>query len=217
MADYRTNEEQIERLKKWWNENGKSVIGGIALGLISIFGWRGWEVHLVEQGWQASDLYEQMVIGIREAKEKGEESININIIADQLKQDYKGTTYSTFSSLLQARDAVERDDIGSAIIHLQWVLDNTESDEFRNLTRLRLSRLLLVEGDRDAALTLVKKEDSGKFAASYHELRGDILLQQGDADAAEDAYTQALATQNSTNGNQSTVQMKLDDLGTNQL
>lgn len=217
MADYRTNEEQIERLKKWWNENGKSVIGGIALGLISIFGWRGWEVHLVEQGWQASDLYEQMVIGIREAKEKGEESININIIADQLKQDYKGTTYSTFSSLLQARDAVERDDIGSAIIHLQWVLDNTESDEFRNLTRLRLSRLLLVEGDRDAALTLVEKEDSGKFAASYHELRGDILLQQGDADAAEDAYTQALATQNSTNGNQSTVQMKLDDLGTNQL
>jgi len=43
------------------------------------------------------------------------------------------------------------------------------------------------------------------------------LLQQGDSKAAQDAYTQALATQNSIRGNQSIVQMKLDDLGANQL
>jgi predicted negative regulator of RcsB-dependent stress response len=76
---------------------------------------------------------------------------------------------------------------------------------------------LLSEGDKDAALSLLEKADPGKFASSYHELRGDILLQQGDSKAAQDAYTQALATQNSIRGNQSVVQMKLDDLGANQL
>jgi len=212
LEGYRTDEEQIEHLKKWWEENGKSIIGGIALGLIAIFGWRGWQDHLVVQGENASDLYEQMAADTRQ-----EQGADVTAIADQLIQDYKSTPYSTFSSLLQAREAVEKDDIESAIIHLQWVLDNTNNDEFRHLARLRLSRLLLVEGDKDAALSLLEKSDPGKFASSYHELRGDILLQQGDSKAAEDAYTQALATQNSIRGNQSIVQMKLDDLGANQL
>ena len=216
MDGYRTDEEQVEQLKKWWNENGKSIIGGIAIGLIAIFGWRGWQDHQVTQGEQASNLYEQMVANISQEKEIVTNK-DIGAIADQLHQDYKSTPYSTFSSLLQAREAVEKDDIESAKSHLQWVLDNTNSDEFRHIARLRLSRLLLIEGDKDAALSLVEKGDSGKFAPSYHELRGDILLQQGNSKAAQDAYTQALATQNSIRGNQSIVQMKLDDLGTNQL
>jgi predicted negative regulator of RcsB-dependent stress response len=214
LEGYRTEEEQVEHLKKWWDENGKSIVGGIALGLIAIFGWRGWQNNLVVQGENASDLYEQMTADIRQEKET-DKNKGIDAIANQLNQDYETTPYSTFSSLLQAREAVEKDDIESAITHLQWVLDNTDSDEFRHLARLRLSRLLLVEGNKDAALSLIEKGDSGKFASSYHELRGDILLQQGDSKAAQDAYTQALATQNSIRGNQSIVQMKLDDLGTN--
>lgn len=214
MEGYKTDEEQVEQLKKWWNENGKSIVGGITLGLVAIFGWRGWQDHLVVQGENASDLYEQMAADIREGK--GTDT-DIAVIADQLNQDYKSTPYSTFSSLLQAREAVEKDDISAAKNHLQWVLDNTDNDEFRHLARLRFSRLLLIEGDKDAALSLIEKVDTGKFASSYHELRGDILLQQGDPKAAQEAYTQALATQNSTRGNQSIVQMKLDDLGMNQL
>jgi len=212
LEGYRTDEEQVEHLKKWWEENGKSIIGGITIGLVAIFGWRGWQDHQVTQGEQASDLYEQMTADIRE-----EQGSDTTAIADQLSQDYKSTPYSTFSALLQAREAVEKDDIESAKIHLQWVLDNTDNDEFRHIARLRLSRLLLTEGDKDAALALLEKAKPGKFASSYHELRGDILLQQGDTKAAEDAYIQALATHNSIRGNQSIVQMKLDDLGANQL
>ena len=214
MEGYKTDKEQVEQLKKWWNENGKSIVGGITLGLVAIFGWRGWQDHLMVQGENASDLYEQMAADIREGKGTDTE---IAAIADQLNQDYKSTPYSTFSSLLQAREAVEKDDISAAKNHLQWVLDNTDNDEFRHLARLRFSRLLLIEGDKDAALSLIEKVDTGKFASSYHELRGDILLQQGDPKAAQEAYTQALATQNSIRGNQSIVQMKLDDLGINQL
>ncbi len=212
MEGYRTDEEQVEHLKKWWEENGKSIVGGITIGLVAIFGWRGWQDHQVTQGEQASDLYEQMAADIRDEQGK-----DVQAIAEQINQDYKSTPYSTFSSLLQAREAVEKDDIESAKTHLQWVLENTDNDEFRHLARLRLSRLLLTEGDKDAALSLLEQAKPGKFASSYHELRGDILLQQGDAKAAEDAYTQALATQNSIRGNQSIVQMKLDDLGANQL
>jgi predicted negative regulator of RcsB-dependent stress response len=211
LEGYRTDEEQVEHLKRWWDENGKSIIGGIAIGLIAIFGWRGWQDHLVKQGEIASDLYEHMVIDIGKNKES-----HVGEVAQQLSEDYKSTPYSTFAALLQAREAVVKNDIDTAKTHLQWVLDNTDSDEFRHLARLRLSRLLLEEGDKEFALSLIENVDAGKFASSYHELRGDILLQQGDSMAAQDAYTQALSTQNSIRGNQSVVQMKLDDLGASQ-
>ena len=206
MEGYRTDEEQIEHLKKWWGDNGKSIIGGIAIGLIAIFGWRGWQDHLVTQGKEASDLYEHIIVDVGKDKEK-----HVGEIAQQLNDDYKSTPYSTFAKLLQAREAVENNDIESAKNYLQWVLDNTDSDEFKHLARLRLARLLLEEDDKGAALSLIEKIDAGKFAPSYHELRGDILLQQGDSKAAQDAYTQAL----SIRSNQPIVQMKLDDLGTN--
>jgi predicted negative regulator of RcsB-dependent stress response len=208
LEGYRTDEEQIQHLKKWWNENGKSIIGGIAIGLIAIFGWRGWQGHLVTQGKEASDLYEHIIIDVSKDKEK-----HVGEVAQQLNDDYKSTPYSTFAKLLLAREAVEKDNIESAKNHLQWVLDNTDSDGFKHLARLRLARLLLEEGDKDAALSLIEKIDAGTFAPNYHELRGDILLQQGDSKAAQDAYTQAL----SIRSNQPVVQMKLDDLGTNQL
>jgi len=218
LEGYRTDEEQIQHLKKWWDENGKSIIGGIAIGLIAIFGWRSWQDYLVTQGENASDLYEQMTADMRQKKEADTDSDkDKEAIAGQLNQDYHSTLYSTFSSLLLAREAVEKDDIDAAKGHLQWALDNTDSDEFRHLARLRLSRLLLGEGDKDTALSLIENVDTGKFAASYFELRGDILIQQGDAKAAQDAYIQSLANQNSIRGNQSIVQMKLDDLGANQL
>jgi len=218
LEGYRTDEEQVEHLKKWWDENGKSIVGGIALGIFAIFGWRYWQGELVTQGENASDLYEQMTADIRQKKETNTDlDKDIEAIANQLIQDYQSTPYSTFSSLLQAREAVEKDDINAAKGYLQWALDNTDSDEFRHLARLRLSRLLLAEGDKDAALSLIENVYTGQFAASYYELRGDIMLQQGDPKAAQDAYTQALANQNSIRGNQSIVQMKLDDLGANQL
>ena len=43
MEDYRTEEEQIEALKRWWSENGKSIVIGIALAGASVFGWRAWQ------------------------------------------------------------------------------------------------------------------------------------------------------------------------------
>ena len=218
MEGYRTDEEQVEHLKKWWDENGKSIVGGIIIGLVAIFGWRGWQDHLVTQGENASDLYEQMTADMRQKKETDTDiDKDIQAIVEELNKEYQSTPYSTFSSLLLAREAVERDDIDAAKDHLQWALDNTDSDEFRHLARLRLSRLLLGEGDKDTALSLIGNVDMGKFAASYFELRGDILIQQGDAKAAQDAYIQSLANQNSIRGNQSVVQMKLDDLGAHQL
>ncbi|MFO7642581.1 MAG: tetratricopeptide repeat protein, partial [Candidatus Competibacteraceae bacterium] len=41
MEQY-NDDERVDDLKKWWKDNGASIIAGIVLGLIAIFGWQYW-------------------------------------------------------------------------------------------------------------------------------------------------------------------------------
>ena len=65
MDVYKTEEEQVEAIKKWWSENGKSIIAGIIIGIAAIFGWRGYENHTAMQAKAASMLYEQLLVASR--------------------------------------------------------------------------------------------------------------------------------------------------------
>ena len=60
MATYETEEEQLEALKKWWKENGRSILLGLLLGVLIIAGWRGWQAYQANRAESASTLYEQM-------------------------------------------------------------------------------------------------------------------------------------------------------------
>ena len=42
MADHITEEEQIEALKRWWDENGKQVVLAIVLTVGGYFGWQAY-------------------------------------------------------------------------------------------------------------------------------------------------------------------------------
>ena len=49
MDVYKTEEEQVEAIKKWWQENGKSIIAGVVIGITAIFGWRAYDSHMAVQ------------------------------------------------------------------------------------------------------------------------------------------------------------------------
>ena len=38
-----TDDQEVEELKRWWNENGKTVVAGLVLGLGGVFGWTTWQ------------------------------------------------------------------------------------------------------------------------------------------------------------------------------
>ncbi len=37
--------EQSELVQKWLRENGLSIVVGVAIGLVGIFGWQQWRNH----------------------------------------------------------------------------------------------------------------------------------------------------------------------------
>ena len=95
---YSTEEEQVEAIKKWWNENGKSIIAGIIIGITAIFGWRGYENHTAMQAKAASMLYEQLLVASRK-----NDADNMRRFANSIIADYGSSTYEVFSKLMLAK------------------------------------------------------------------------------------------------------------------
>jgi len=42
MQNYSSNDEQLDAIKHWWDENGKSVIAGVVLAAAAVVGWTGY-------------------------------------------------------------------------------------------------------------------------------------------------------------------------------
>lgn len=208
MLDTPLNEdEQAEAVKRWWQENGRSVIVGLVLGLAVILGWRSWVDYQERRLEQASHDYEQLQQSL---EQKQWESAAKQ--AELLAQHHGDTPYAALAMLLLAKGQVEQQQWDSAMTSLRWTM-NAESamPELRQIARFRLARLLIHAKQYDTALKLVPSEaEAPGFAALYAELKGDIYHAKGERDQARQAYQKALLLEG---GERSLVQIKLDELG----
>jgi len=203
MSAYQTEEEQVEALKRWWKENGTSVVAGVALGLAGIFGWQAWGNYQDRVGKEASMGFTQMF----DALQSGD-SASASKQAELLRLEYEGSSYAQFAALAQARLKLEEGDSAAARSQLEWVMAQAKQETLRQMAQLNLARILLSEGDYDAAAKLAQVSEGG-FAGEFAVLRGDIALARGDKQAAHDAYALAMTLEVS---NPDLLQMKLDDL-----
>lgn len=204
MSSYLSEDEQVEALKKWWKENGTSVIGGAVIGFAAIFGWQGWDSYQTSQGENASVLFSNMETQMAAGQQdQGMET------AKRLIGEYGDSVYATFASLQLAKLAYEKGEKDVAVAQLRWSLDNAADPTLVELARLRLARVLLDMQQTDEAAKLVAAA-SRLMAGEFAELRGDIARSQGDLAAAREAYQMAIAE--GVNG-ADLVQMKLVDLG----
>lgn len=203
MINYETDEERAEAIKKWWKENGLSIVVGVGIGLGAIFGWRAWTDYRETERQQASAAFEQLLI---EVDTGNAESALAQ--AKLLREEFSATTYATLASLVQAR--IEREAGKRARVTLEQAIAASPDPGIRRIAALRLVRVLIAEGDLEPAAELAAQhDDGGAFASVFAALRGDIAAARGRTGDARAAYEQALAA-GAANPNQ--VRMKLDDL-----
>lgn len=218
MALHAAEEESIEALKKWWQENGKGLIYTAVAVFAGVTGWLVWDNSTASQAEAASDLYEE-ILSITLVEEGGRvsaaDSARVIELAESLRSDHGSSIYAKFASLFSAQQAVQNDDLSAAERDLQWILDNRsqgvmgEVDEGLILTAsLRLGRVILAQGDAERALDLLNMLDPSAFEGGFGELRGDIYLALGRVVDARDAYTVAQQAGSSSDG----LRMKLDNL-----
>ena len=218
MALDAAEEENIEALKKWWDENGKPLLF-FAIFVIGGYGaWLLWQNSQATDAETASDLYEEVLsLAISEPglPVTEQESLRILELFDQLKVDYSGSVYALYGALFAAQQLVNTNDLDAAEDSLQWVLDNQQNGLFSQTdegliltTNLRLGRVILAKGESERALNLVNGIDPKAFEAGFAELRGDIYVTMGRIVDARDAYIAAQQAGSSNDG----LRMKLDDL-----
>lgn len=202
MEQY-TDDERVEDLKKWWRENGPSILIGIALGIVAIFGWRYWTEYRATQSEQASAVYDTFI----EALEKPDHA-QAQQRAQSLQADFPKSTYSAMAMLRLAKQAAENGDLAAAGQRLQWVIDHAQLEELQDIARLRLARVLFADGKLDEANRRLEQVKTTTLSAEREELRGDVALAKNEAGKARTAYAQALAAGSSN----SLLRLKLDNL-----
>ncbi len=213
--EYRTEEEQVEALKKWWQENGKSVLIGIGLALALIYGWKAWQGHQRQVSETVSTIYFDLVDAVQVAQENSEQAnqATINHLVDKLKAEHADSIYALYASLLAAKQAVAKNDLDAAEKQLQWVVDRSEAaSSLHIIARLRLARVIYAQGNTEQALALTESIQAGAYTAVYQEFLGDLYLNQGRIEEARSAYRSALAETEKVGTNNPLLTIKLNDL-----
>ena len=218
MALHAAEEESIEALKKWWDENGKRLLLIVITAFGAYGGWLFWQNTQATNAEAASELYEQILdlnvtepgVAITEA-----DRARILMVSEELRAEYAGSVYALFGALFAAQQQVAADDLDGAEDSLQWVLDNqrqgwfSQTDEGLILaTNLRLGRVILAKGEPERALNLVNSVAPKSFEAGFSELRGDIYAAMGRMINARDAYIAA----QEAGSNSDALRMKLGNL-----
>lgn len=206
MHEYETEEQQVEALKRWWSENGTSLIVGLALGVAAIFGGRYYLNMQKQKSETASNLYYQVAMQVNQKHE--EAAIEAS---DKLFTDYKSTPYASLASLLMARYEYEKSKTDEAVKQLERAIKNAEQPVLQNIARLRLARIQLASKKYDAAENLLAADHAPAFDAAFEELKGDIYIAKNEIDKARAAYDKAIEA---SAGNASKLlHLKRQDLG----
>lgn len=200
--------EQGELVRKWVRENWLSIVIGIGLGLILLFGWQQWRTHRASRNMDAAVQYDALSADMTKKDYDAAKAI-----AAKLKSDYSDSPYAVFAAMREADIATQKGDAETAYASLDWAWQHAGIDALKAAVAVDLVRVQVARGKGQEALDLLDKLPKGGFDAALAELRGDALASLGRKDEARTAYTDALAKLEPGAPNRSFLEMKLSDLG----
>jgi len=211
--ELKTEEEQIEAIKKWWNENGKSLIVTVVVVLGGYFGWNGYQSQLQAQGEAGATVYQSLVAKVTQpaAQQSEADKAEMQALASQLKDEFDGSLYADFGALYLAKFAIEAGNYDDAAAQLRALATNAKAP-IKYIAQVRLARVLIQQEKAAEALALVEMVPDASFTAQFEEVKGDALFAQGELAKARLAYQSAKAAAQSLGINTQLLQRKIDDL-----
>ena len=204
-------QEQVAELKAWWNQYGTLVVSALAAAALALGGWLAWRWQQETQAQEASVVYDTLA---RAAQ--GGDAKAVRDSAGALIEKYPRSLYASMGAMTAARFHFDHNDLKNAKAQLGWVLEHSQSEDYRDLARLRLAAVLLDEKAYDEALKLLEGAHAAAFDAQYAALRGDILLAMSQPAEARAAYRTALEKAEKDRENaafRESLRMRLEALG----
>lgn len=194
MEAYRTEEEQIEAIKNWWNDNGKGIVAAVVVGVVASVGWQWWQGSQVDKSERASLVYNELIELSADNELSPAQQVRVDELAATLKEDFGGTGYAKLADLVIAAELVERGEAERAYATLEALENDVASDPtLYGLVKLRRARLQATVNDAQSALATLETLVQGEYAALARMAMSDIELNEGNYESALTQLNLALA------------------------
>ncbi|UDG80650.1 hypothetical protein GFV14_00109 [Candidatus Hartigia pinicola] len=185
MEFYRNTNDFVNTVKYFFMHYAVSMIIGLVMLILAAFGWFYWEsqkTNMLQTSAQkfkiaSTKFHLNSFQGIEFARNFFRETTNI---------------YGAIIGLKLAQFFVENGDLVNAEKTLIDVFPKVKSENIVDLINIRLARIQLAKGQPHIALSSLKNIKSTPWQAVVQNLRGDILLYNGENIDAKSAYTQSL-------------------------
>jgi predicted negative regulator of RcsB-dependent stress response len=182
------------------------LIGGVAIGLLALYGYRQYFAYQDRQSENAAALY----ASIQTAAENDDSDTAETVFA-QLRSEYPDHAYTHQAALLIASTEVVTAP-EAATEKLRTTMEQSDDPELAMVARLRLARVLAYREQYAEALAALNVPEPGQFAGRIAEIKGDIHVALGETDAARTAYLEAMVSPGAELLDRGFLQMKLADL-----
>ena len=199
--------EQSERARKWFQNNGGSLLVAVLAAMALIWGYKSFQNNKLHATEQAGLNFQAVALAI-----ESKNDAQVSQLSAEIRKSYGATTYAALAGLAEAKYLTENSKIEAAQTALRLAKDAGSSAQVRTLATLRLARLLNGQGKAQEALDALKGIEDEGFKAQTQEQKGDALAQLGKLADAKAAYASALTATDLAAPGRSTLQQKLDNL-----
>lgn len=199
--------EQSERARKWFQDNGGSLLIAVLSAMAIIWGYKGYQANVQRTAEQAGLNYQAIANAI-EAKRDAD----VAQLSTEMRKNYGSTSFAALAGLSEAKYLVDAGKLDPAITTLKQSAQAGNIPQLKVIADLRLARVMLAQDKSAEALAVLDKITDDGFKAATQELRGDALMRMGKGQDAKAAYASALTATDLAAPGRSTLQLKLDNL-----
>ncbi len=203
---YKTEEEQIDDLKRWIKSYGPSILIGIILAIAIIYGWRAWKDYQHNRAVDASVLYQQAIDAYQS---KNNDALDKAITSLQDKNPH--SPYTQYALFIQAKVAADKQDYNTADSALSWIIKHTHDDNIKSIARLRLGSVQAAQHQEEQAIDTLKEINVDAFKGLALIKIADTYLALGDTQNAKTNYEAANTLLPDAGNTMPTLAMKLEN------
>ena len=215
MAEHHFEQEEVERIKAWWQRYGNLASLILIMVLLGIAAVRAWAWYQDKQAREAAEIYDRAVMAANKA-----DLALLKQESGSLFEQYPKTTYAPLAAMLSAKQHAQASDLKTAGTLLQSVIDRQNNEGFQVIARLRLATVLLDEGKAEEALKVLDAVNISQggaleaFALAHLDRKGDVLMALGRTDEALKSWDEAIVKASEEPAWKQLIQIKRDHAAT---
>ena len=174
-----------EKFVSWFEENYKSLIFGVVIGLTLLFGYKS---YLSSQNSDQLELSRQFDLAVT-SYQKGSNSDILSFSKLNMIEN-SDNIYTSLANLYSAKIMYLENQLEQSYLFLDHIIYHSDDNEIVNIAKYRKAKILIEEMKYEQAHTLLGNDPDNY---QHIELKGDLHYLQNNDDEALRYYNKVLA------------------------